>query len=125
MSRKNSLCGCFWKARSLWTVSSVAILSVGRGPRCASGRAKLSVHRRILVGDSRIRAQMVAGVLEPQPKTFKWVLCSWHLHSKPACSVRMDSMQGEHGTLKALLVSLLYFLVFPRIASLSNLLIFP
>jgi len=32
-SRKNSLCGCFWKARSLWTVSSVAILSVGRGPR--------------------------------------------------------------------------------------------
>lgn len=33
--RKNSLCGCFWKARSLWTVSSVAILSVWRGPRCA------------------------------------------------------------------------------------------
>ena len=32
-ARKNSLCGCFWKARSLWTVSSVAILSVGRGPR--------------------------------------------------------------------------------------------
>ena len=25
------LCGCFWKARSLWTVSSVAILLVGRG----------------------------------------------------------------------------------------------
>lgn len=23
------LCGCFWKARSLWTVSSVAILSLG------------------------------------------------------------------------------------------------
>ena len=36
---KNSLCGCFWKARSFWTVSSVAILSVGRGPKmcCCRG----------------------------------------------------------------------------------------
>jgi hypothetical protein len=94
MSRKNSLCGCFWKARSLWTVSSVAILSVGRGPRCRSGRAKLSVHRRILVGDYRIRAQMVAGALEPQPKTSKWVRSSWHLHSAtPFC--KFDALKGN------------------------------
>ncbi len=37
--RENSLCGCFWKARSLWTVSSVAILSVGGGPKMCCCRA--------------------------------------------------------------------------------------
>lgn len=27
------MCGCFWKARSLWTVNSVAMIAVSRGGR--------------------------------------------------------------------------------------------
>lgn len=34
-------CGCFWKARSLWTVNSVAMIAVGVQSRCV-GRGCLS-----------------------------------------------------------------------------------
>lgn len=32
------MCGCFWKARSLWTASSVAILTTMRGWLCENWR---------------------------------------------------------------------------------------